>query len=105
MKPRRLFLRFIGRRERYGTVHVSVIVGVNNDLEGLHTDAGVLRGQPLEVGLVLQHFHFGRYMGRTAARTAGCSAKGNSSQRSVYDWRYSSASWRGAAASAAFTAR
>ena len=105
MKPRRLFLGFIGRRERDGTVHVSVIVGVNNDLEGLHTDAGVLRGQPLEVGLVLQHFHCGRYMGGLPARIPGCSAKSNSSQRSVCNWRYSSASCRGAAASAAFTAR
>ena len=45
--------------------------GVNNDLEGLHTDAAVLRGQPLEVGLVLQHFHCGRYMGRTARANTG----------------------------------
>jgi hypothetical protein len=36
------------------------------DLEGLHTDAGVFRGQPLEIGLVLQYFHCRRYMGRTA---------------------------------------
>ena len=97
--------QIIGRRERDGTVHVSVIVGVNNDLEGLHTDAGVLRGQPLEVGLVLQHFHCGRYMGRTARANTGLQRENISSQRSVCNWRYSSASWRGAAASAAFTAK
>jgi hypothetical protein len=44
---------------------------VNVNLEGLHTDAGVLRGQPLEIGLVLQHFHCGRYMGRTARTNTG----------------------------------
>src|ERR1700730_14989597 len=44
--------QIIGRRERGGAVPSASLPGVNNDLEGLHTDAAALRGQPLEVGLV-----------------------------------------------------
>src|ERR1700731_4169581 len=44
---------------------------MDDNLESLHTGAGVLRGQPLEIGLVLQHFHCGRYMRRTARADTG----------------------------------
>ena len=41
------------------------------DLEGLQAGISILCAQPLEVGLVLQHFHCGRYMGRTARANTG----------------------------------
>jgi hypothetical protein len=66
---RRLFLRIIEiirRRERDGSRAILGIAKVQVDLEGLQAGITILCDQPLEAGLVLQHFHCGRYMGRTA---------------------------------------
>jgi hypothetical protein len=52
-------------------MHVSIIAEMNVDLEGLRTGISILCDQPLEVGLVLQHFHRVRHTGRTTHANTG----------------------------------
>src|ERR1700674_824735 len=49
-----------------GSLRALLVVDIDDDLEGLQAGICIVYDQPVEICLVLQHFHCGRYMGRTA---------------------------------------